>query len=52
MRGHAGQTLFHLAFRQKLKMLRMGMIRNNTFWDRLVFDKIRLRLGGRVKGPI
>ena len=39
-----------MAYQSKLKLLRQGIVRNNSFWDRLVFDKIRLRLGGRVKG--
>jgi len=39
-----------MAYNAKAKMLRKGILRNNTIWDKLVFDQIRLRLGGRVKG--
>jgi hypothetical protein len=46
-----GQTLYGWAYQRKLRLLREGIVRNDTIWDRLVFDSIRLRLGGRVRGP-
>ena len=48
---NAAQTVYKLAYQRKLKLLREhGRLRSDTIWDRLVFDKIRMRLGGRVKG--
>ena len=41
------QMLFKLALRKKQNLLRQGVLRNDTFWDRLVFRKIQARLGGR-----
>ena len=39
--------LFNKALQYKKSLLRRGYIRNDTFWDKLVFGKIRARLGGR-----
>ena len=43
------RNLFHFALNQKKRLLRQGVLRNDTIWDKLVFDKVRARLGGRVR---
>ncbi|XP_064475839.1 long-chain-fatty-acid--CoA ligase 5-like [Ornithodoros turicata] len=44
--------LFHLAIKQKRKLLKRGIITQSTIWDRLVFKKVRDILGGNVKNVI
>jgi long-subunit acyl-CoA synthetase (AMP-forming) len=46
--GKLKQFLFRRAYQAKLRWLREGRVVNNSIWDRLVFDSIRARFGGRV----
>lgn len=39
--------LFYRGLDYKKKLLRRGILRQDTIWDKLVFSKIRARLGGR-----
>ncbi|KAI3644926.1 hypothetical protein MP228_011090 [Amoeboaphelidium protococcarum] len=41
--------IFKFALEQKRKLLRRGIVTKDSFWDKLVFNKIQARLGGRVK---
>ena len=43
------RALFRLALRMKRCEVDAGIVRNNSIWDRLVFNKIQARLGGRVQ---
>nr|XP_054773585.1 long-chain-fatty-acid--CoA ligase 5-like [Lytechinus pictus] len=43
------RALFHHALKQKLKMIDSGDNRTDTIWDKLVFNKIRSLLGGRIQ---
>lgn len=46
------KKLFHLAYQSKLEALHSGDMtggRMGAFWDKVVFSKIRARLGGEVK---
>ncbi|KAH9413468.1 hypothetical protein DERP_007945, partial [Dermatophagoides pteronyssinus] len=41
--------LLHLAYRQKHKYLARHVIRNNTIWDRLVFNRVRKNFGSNIR---
>jgi long-subunit acyl-CoA synthetase (AMP-forming) len=41
--------MFNLAYSRKKALMDAGIVRNDTFWDRLVFGKIQQRLGGCVR---
>jgi len=41
--------LFHKGLAAKEADLRRGIIRGDTFWDKVVFKKIKMVLGGRVR---
>ncbi|KAL9961434.1 hypothetical protein ACROYT_G030372 [Oculina patagonica] len=41
--------LFHKALHSKEADLKRGIIRGDTFWDRTVFKKIKMVLGGNVR---
>ncbi|XP_063969478.1 long-chain-fatty-acid--CoA ligase 5-like [Lytechinus pictus] len=43
------RALFHHALKQKLKMIDRWVIMTDTIWDKLVFNKIRSLLGGRIQ---
>jgi len=45
--GFIKKTLFDMAYASQLENVRKGT--RNSFWDTLVFDKIKARLGGRVR---
>ncbi|KAJ3261778.1 hypothetical protein HK103_004729 [Boothiomyces macroporosus] len=47
-KGGIAEKLYHYAFNAKLEGLKKGKI-THPVWDRLVFRKIREKLGGRVK---
>lgn len=42
-------TLFKFGFNSKLKELQRGIYRNDSFWDRLIFNRIQAELGGRIR---
>ncbi|KCV71792.1 hypothetical protein H696_01210 [Fonticula alba] len=50
--GFIKRSIFHLAYQQKLALLDRGIIRRDTIWDRLVFDKIRVRFGKSFKAIV
>jgi long-chain acyl-CoA synthetase len=52
--GGLKKRLFDFAFSRKLKYIKQGYPYNKAspFFDRLVFSKIKQRLGGRVRGAI
>ncbi|KAL8612617.1 hypothetical protein ACOMHN_006603 [Nucella lapillus] len=41
--------LFRMALKSKEEELKKRVIRNDSFWDKLVFQKIQAALGGRVR---
>ncbi|NWY44131.1 ACSL1 ligase, partial [Sylvia atricapilla] len=41
--------LLDFASKRKEAELRSGIVRNNSFWDKVIFRKIQASLGGRVK---
>lgn len=43
------RCLLHWAYRQKRKDLARHVIRNNTIWDRIVFDRVRQNMGSRLR---
>uniref|UniRef100_A0A0M3IRX9 long-chain-fatty-acid--CoA ligase n=1 Tax=Ascaris lumbricoides TaxID=6252 RepID=A0A0M3IRX9_ASCLU len=43
------KATFHVAFAFKSRDVRRGIVRNDTFFDRIVFKKIREQMGGRVR---
>jgi long-chain acyl-CoA synthetase len=47
--GGIKKKLFNYALEQKRKLLRQGVLRNDTFWDKLVFKKIQAKVGGQLK---
>lgn len=47
--GAFKRTIFKMAMAKKRQEVRRGVIRNNSVWDKLVFNKIQNRLGGRVQ---
>ncbi|XP_041855101.1 long-chain-fatty-acid--CoA ligase 1 [Melanotaenia boesemani] len=44
-----GRALLHFAVRRKQAELRSGIMRNNSLWDKLVFNKIQASLGGNLR---
>ncbi|KAJ3326027.1 hypothetical protein HDV06_002412 [Boothiomyces sp. JEL0866] len=47
-KGGLAEMLYHYAYNSKLERLNNGSV-THPIWDRLVFRKIREKLGGRVK---
>ncbi|ORY04414.1 acetyl-CoA synthetase-like protein [Basidiobolus meristosporus CBS 931.73] len=47
--GGMKSKVYDLAYSKKRALLKQGILRNDTIWDRLVFSKISSRLGGKVK---
>ncbi|KAJ3277049.1 Long chain acyl-CoA synthetase 7 peroxisomal [Terramyces sp. JEL0728] len=47
-KGGLAEKLYHYAFNSKLEGLKHGKL-THPLWDRLIFKKIREKLGGRVK---
>ncbi|XP_023717109.1 long-chain-fatty-acid--CoA ligase 5 isoform X5 [Cryptotermes secundus] len=43
------KMLFNMAMSAKESELRRGIIRNNSFWDKLVFRKVQEGMGGRLR---
>uniref|UniRef100_A0AAR2L0M8 Arachidonate--CoA ligase n=1 Tax=Pygocentrus nattereri TaxID=42514 RepID=A0AAR2L0M8_PYGNA len=43
------RAILHYAVRRKQAELSSGIVRNNSVWDRLVFNKIQASLGGNVR---
>lgn len=43
------RAILHYAVRRKQAELSSGVVRNNSFWDRLVFNKIQAGLGGNLR---
>uniref|UniRef100_A0A3Q3QCY5 Arachidonate--CoA ligase n=1 Tax=Monopterus albus TaxID=43700 RepID=A0A3Q3QCY5_MONAL len=43
------RALLHYAVRRKQAELRSGVIRNNSLWDKLVFNRIHASLGGNLR---
>ncbi|KAJ3129561.1 Long-chain-fatty-acid--CoA ligase 6 [Nowakowskiella sp. JEL0407] len=43
------KLIFDTALSEKLKLLRKGKLSQKTIWDKLVFDAIRKKFGGRLK---
>ena len=41
--------MFNWAMSSKMKDIKMGIVRNDTIWDKLVFGKIQAKLGGHVR---
>ncbi|KAJ2945571.1 hypothetical protein O0L34_g392 [Tuta absoluta] len=41
--------MFNMAMKAKQEELKRGIIRNDSIWDKLVFDKIRKSTGGRLR---
>ena len=47
--GGISKILFDMAYRSKLENLHNYGELNHWFWDRLVFKKVKARLGGRIR---
>ncbi|KAM6954221.1 long-chain-fatty-acid--CoA ligase 1 [Aplochiton taeniatus] len=43
------RVVLHYAVRRKQAELSSGVVRNNSLWDRLVFNKIQASLGGNLR---
>ncbi|KAK1892887.1 Long-chain-fatty-acid--CoA ligase 1 [Dissostichus eleginoides] len=43
------RALLHYAVRRKQAELSSGVVRNNSLWDRLVFNRIQANLGGNLR---
>uniref|UniRef100_A0A8B9RCM4 Arachidonate--CoA ligase n=1 Tax=Astyanax mexicanus TaxID=7994 RepID=A0A8B9RCM4_ASTMX len=43
------RAVLHYAVRRKQAELSCGIVRNNSFWDKLVLNKIQANLGGNVR---
>ncbi|KAG7480745.1 hypothetical protein MATL_G00059440 [Megalops atlanticus] len=43
------RAVLHYAVRRKQAELSSGVVRNNSLWDRLVFNKIQASLGGNLR---
>ena len=41
--------LLNQALKSKVKMAEKGIVKNNTFWDKIVFKKVTALLGGKVE---
>ena len=48
-KGFFAQGLMQMAIRTKSSQISRGDFSQNTLWDRLIFEKVRLAFGGRVK---
>jgi long-chain acyl-CoA synthetase len=47
--GPVKKWLFNKAYQAKLADLHRGVVRNDTFWDKIVFSKLQNELGGQVR---
>jgi long-chain acyl-CoA synthetase len=47
--GKIKKSIFQFAFAQKLKLINQRVISKDTFWDKVVFKKIQLLFGGRIR---
>uniref|UniRef100_A0A673ISW6 Arachidonate--CoA ligase n=1 Tax=Sinocyclocheilus rhinocerous TaxID=307959 RepID=A0A673ISW6_9TELE len=43
------RVILHYAVRRKQAELSSGVVRNNSLWDRLIFNKIQASLGGNLR---
>ncbi|VDK18076.1 unnamed protein product [Anisakis simplex] len=43
------RALFNYAYQKKLAMLKEGIICNDTIWDKLIFQRLQAKLGGKVQ---
>uniref|UniRef100_A0A9J8AKE9 Arachidonate--CoA ligase n=1 Tax=Cyprinus carpio carpio TaxID=630221 RepID=A0A9J8AKE9_CYPCA len=43
------RAILHYAVRRKQAELSSGVVRNNSLWDRLIFNKIQASLGGNLR---
>lgn len=43
------EWLLRKALSSKQKEVDMGIIRNNGFWDKLVFKNVRMNMGGNLR---
>lgn len=43
------KAIFNYAFKKKKSAVDKGVVKNNTFWDKLIFQKMQARLGGEVR---
>uniref|UniRef100_A0A8C1SG04 Long-chain-fatty-acid--CoA ligase n=1 Tax=Cyprinus carpio TaxID=7962 RepID=A0A8C1SG04_CYPCA len=43
------ESILHYAVRRKQAELSSGVVRNNSLWDRLIFNKIQASLGGNLR---
>uniref|UniRef100_A0A671TCJ5 Arachidonate--CoA ligase n=1 Tax=Sinocyclocheilus anshuiensis TaxID=1608454 RepID=A0A671TCJ5_9TELE len=43
------RVILHYAVRRKQAELSSGVVRNNSMWDRLIFNKIQASLGGNLR---
>ncbi|XP_026867015.2 long-chain-fatty-acid--CoA ligase 1 [Electrophorus electricus] len=43
------RAILHYAVKRKQAEVNSGIIRNNSLWDRLIFNKIQATLGGRLR---
>ena len=48
-KGSLAKKVFWFCYRKKLQMFKKGIITTNSIYDKLVFNKIQQKLGGRVK---
>jgi long-subunit acyl-CoA synthetase (AMP-forming) len=43
------KMLFNFGFNYKHQLMMNGYLSNKTIWDKIVFEKVQQRLGGRVR---
>jgi long-chain acyl-CoA synthetase len=50
--GFLSKAMFKKAYERKLLEIKQRIVRNNSVWDKLVFNKIQEQFGGRVRFAI
>uniref|UniRef100_A0A914D5H8 long-chain-fatty-acid--CoA ligase n=1 Tax=Acrobeloides nanus TaxID=290746 RepID=A0A914D5H8_9BILA len=50
--GFLSRAIFKTAYNRKLAEIRQGIVRNDSVWDKLIFNKIQEQFGGHIRFTI